>query len=68
VRNLPLPFIEVISLGISGSGIAPQGAGSSSKPVDEGDLQYAAFKVDRLHLTQNKRKVPGGSLKKPGRA
>jgi hypothetical protein len=70
VRNLPLPFIEVISLGASGSGIPPQGASGSSIPVDESDLQYVAFKVDRLHLAQTKcPEMPGGSLKKkPGRA
>jgi hypothetical protein len=38
--------------------------GSSSKPVDEGDLQYVAFKVGRLHLAKTKcLEVPGGSLK-----
>jgi hypothetical protein len=34
VRNLLLPFIEVTSLGASGSGIPPQGASGSSIPVD----------------------------------
>jgi hypothetical protein len=34
VRNLPLLFIEVTSLGASGFEIPPQGAGGSNKPVD----------------------------------
>jgi hypothetical protein len=34
VRNLPLPFIGVTSLGVGGSGIPPQGASGSSIPVD----------------------------------
>jgi hypothetical protein len=34
VRNLLLPFVEVISLGASGSGIPPQGASGSSIHVD----------------------------------
>jgi hypothetical protein len=34
VRNLLLLFIEVTSLGASSSGIPPQGASCSSKPVN----------------------------------
>jgi hypothetical protein len=34
VRNLPLPFVEVTSLGASGSGIPPQGPSGSCIPVD----------------------------------
>jgi hypothetical protein len=68
VRNVPLQFTEVSSLGSSSSAILPHGVGGSGKFVDEGDLQYVAFKVDRLHLAQIKcLEVPGGSLKKPGR-
>jgi hypothetical protein len=47
----------------------PQGAGGSSKPVEKGDLQCVVFKVDRLHLALTKfLEMPGGSLKKTGRA
>jgi hypothetical protein len=68
VRNLPLLFTEVTSLGASSSGTPPQGAGGSSKPIDEGGLQYAAFKVDRLRLAKTKcTEVPRISLK-PGTA
>jgi hypothetical protein len=52
VRNLPKLFIEVTCLGASSSGIQPQGASGSSKPVDEGDLQYAAFKVGGSHTKE----------------
>jgi hypothetical protein len=34
MKNLPLLFIEVNSLGDSGSDIPPQGASGSSIPVD----------------------------------
>jgi hypothetical protein len=47
-------FMQICGLGISSAGIPPQTGGGSSKPVDEGDLQYAAFMVDRLHLAQTK--------------
>jgi hypothetical protein len=64
LRNLPLPFTEVTSLGASSSGILPQKvksfqhtcgwgassfrippqrAGNSSKPVNEGDVQYCSL-------------------------
>jgi hypothetical protein len=46
----------------------PQRAGGSSKPVDEGDIQYVAFKVGRFHMAKTKcPEVQGGSLN-PGRA
>jgi hypothetical protein len=40
--------------GASTSGTPPRGAGSFSKPVDEGELQYVALKVGRLHLAQTR--------------
>jgi hypothetical protein len=58
---------QTSGLGDSCSGFPPQGAGSSSKPVNEGDLQCLAFKEGRLHLAKTKRlEVPGGSLKSQG--
>jgi hypothetical protein len=43
-------FQQICGLEASSSGTPLQRAGGSSKPVDEGDLQYVTFKVDRLHL------------------
>jgi hypothetical protein len=54
VRKIPLLFTEVTTLEASSSGIPPQGAGGSSKPVGEDDLQYVAFNVGRLHLAKTK--------------
>jgi hypothetical protein len=54
VRNLPLPSTRVTSLGARSSGTPPQGASSSSKPVEDDDLQQVASKVSRLHLAKTK--------------
>jgi hypothetical protein len=58
---------ETSGLVANSSGIPPQGAGSSSKPVDEGDLQCLDFKEGRHHLATTKcLEVPGRSLKSQG--
>jgi hypothetical protein len=54
VRNLPSQPVKVTSKGASSSGIPPQGASCSSKPVDEGDLQHVASMVGRFHLAKTK--------------
>jgi hypothetical protein len=54
VRNLPNRPIKVISQGVSSFDIPPQGASSSSKPVEGGDLQHVASKVGRLHLAKTR--------------
>jgi hypothetical protein len=57
-------FQQIYGLVANGSGIPPQRAGSSRKPVDEGDLRYVACKVDMLYLAQIKcLEIPEGSLK-----
>jgi hypothetical protein len=62
-KELPL----VISHTASNSGILPQGASSSSKPMEEGKSKLVASKVDRLHLENTKLcEVLGGCLKRLG--
>jgi hypothetical protein len=41
-------------MGVSSSGTPLQGASSSSKPVEEGDLQQVALEVGKLHLTKTR--------------
>jgi hypothetical protein len=50
VRKLPSLSIEVTTVEDSSSTTPPQTASGSSKPVDDDDLQYAAFKADRVLL------------------
>lgn len=65
MRNLPSLPSKITSLRASSSGITPQGASVSSKPVDEGALQHVASKAGRLHLTKTKLSgSAGGSLQK----
>lgn len=60
VRNLSLLFTDVIFLGASSSGKSQQGAGSSRKPVDEGDLH--SLEVSGGNLKSRKSQSSTGVL------
>jgi hypothetical protein len=47
-------FQQISGLGASSTGVPPQSAGGAGKPVDEGDLRYEGYMVDRLHSIQTK--------------
>jgi hypothetical protein len=63
--NLPNGPIKVISQGVGSSDTPPQGASSSIKPMEGGDLQVAS-KVGRLHLA--KTRLSGSARRKVKKA